>query len=364
MSTFKVTIETIEKIWAHPNADRLELASVEGMLFQFCVPKNKYKVGDQVVYFPVDSVLPQNLIERFGIANFLTGKEKNRLKTVKLRDQISQGFVCKVNDIVDLLPIRKESNGPFEVMRFEESLDDISPFLGVTKYDPPEILCKAGNLVKHPDGVYSYDIEGCQRYPQVLNRLMKLKVCVTEKIEGSNHYTTIMPDGEIIVGQRNYQIKPIEDLVHDWWKAAETYKHFDILKDYQSKNPGKQVTIRSEICGPGIQDNIYKLKKTHLFAFDVSVNGKYLDPADFQKFCNNYGLDCVPTIGFDVTLEEWLAGKTVEQASHGKSHIGDVLREGIVIKPMIEQTDADLDTMGGRLFLKMRDPIYLDKFGK
>lgn len=361
MSTFKVTIETIDKIWAHPNADRLELARVDGMLFQFCVPKAKYAVGDTVVYFPVDSILPQKLIDKFGIGNFLSGKAKNRLKTVQLRGEISQGFVCKYEEIKELLPVRREANESFQTMEFQSRIDDLAPFLDVIKYDPPEIICKAGNLVKHPDGVTSYDIEGCQRYPQVLARLLKMRVSITEKIEGSNHYTTIMPDGEIIVGQRNYQIKPIEGLVHDWWKAAEAYKHFDVLKDYQSKNPGKQITIRSEICGPGIQDNIYKLKKTQLFAFDVMVDGKYMEPAAFQKFCNDYGIDYVPTIGHDVVLEDWLAGKTVEQASHGKSHIGDVLREGIVIKPMVEQTDGELD---GRLFLKMRDPIYLDKFGK
>jgi hypothetical protein len=166
-----------------------------------------------------------------------------------------------------------------------------------------------------------------------------------------------------VVGQRNHQIKPIEGATHDWWKVAEKAGHFKILKMHQEKHPGKQITIRSEVCGPGIQDNIYKLPCLTLITFDVMIDGKYLDVLDFYNFCMEYALEHAPILGIDVTLREWLEGKTIEVASNGPSKVGQTgtLREGIVIKPMIEQYDG---VLGGRLFLKMRDPIYLDKTGK
>lgn len=63
MSEFGVTLEKISKIWEHPNADRLELASIEGMTYQFVVPKGQYIEGDAVLYFPVDSLIPQEHLE-------------------------------------------------------------------------------------------------------------------------------------------------------------------------------------------------------------------------------------------------------------------------------------------------------------
>jgi RNA ligase (TIGR02306 family) len=361
MSTFKVTVERLETVWAHPNADKLALAKVEGMSFQFCVQKDAYKAGDLVIYFPVDSLLPANLIAHFGISNFLAGKDKNRLKTVRLRGQVSQGFVCRypdesLNALIGLQGARTMPE-PWSDVGL-----DMTEVLGVTKYEPPEVPCKAGSLVPHPDGVSTYDIEGCQRYPRVVERLMDQPVFITEKVEGSNHYTSILANGEVIVGQRNHQIKPVDGAVHDWWKAADEAGHFKILRDYQDKNPGKMVTIRSEICGPSIQDNIYGLAHKELYAFDVMVDGKYLAPEEFHQFCMEYAINHAPILCAGKTLREWLDGKTIEQASNGKTKVGhkDILREGIVIKPLVEQRDEDLS---GRLFLKMRDPIYLDKTG-
>src|SRR5690349_7977254 len=94
MSTFAVTIESIDRVWAHPNADRLELASLRGMTYQFCIPKGEYAPGDTVVYFPIDSLLPPALIETLGLTGKLRGKTADRIATVKLRGEISQGVVA------------------------------------------------------------------------------------------------------------------------------------------------------------------------------------------------------------------------------------------------------------------------------
>lgn len=203
MSTFKVSVEKIEKIWPHSNADKLELASVEGMTFQFCVPKGKYSPGSVVVYFPVDSVLPDSLIEKFGIRNFLSGTKKDRLKTVKFRGEIGQGFVCAVEELFTPTP---------------EIGTDVTELLGVIKYEPPEVVCKAGLLFPLPQGVSVYDIEGCERNGQVVEQLMDELVFISEKVEGSNSAILFNRNEPMRYLQRRFEVKPEPDTeeIHDW----------------------------------------------------------------------------------------------------------------------------------------------------
>ena len=59
-------------------------------------------------------------------------------------------------------------------------------------------------------------------------------------------------------------------------------------------------------------------------------------------------------------FRDWLDGRTIVEAATGKSVINEnKLREGIVVKPYTEQVVPSL----GRLVLKVRDPIYLEKSG-
>lgn len=46
MAFFGITIERIGKIWPHPKADKMELASCDGLGFQFCVGKNQFSIGE------------------------------------------------------------------------------------------------------------------------------------------------------------------------------------------------------------------------------------------------------------------------------------------------------------------------------
>lgn len=348
MSTFKVSIEKIEKIWPHSNADKLELASVAGMTFQFCVGKGLYTVGDTVVYFPIDSILPDSLVEKFNIRNFLSGSKKDRLKTVKLRQEISQGFVAPVATVF-----------PNETL---EIGTDVTERLGVIKYEPPEVVCKAGRLISLPAGVSVYDIEGCDRYPDVVAELMDMQVLISEKVEGSNSAVMYERDNGFAYLQRRHEVKPDPSVsdVHDWIRVPQenglTAICEQILNDYSAK----RVIIKSEMTGCGIQGNIYKLPKLTTFTFDIEVDGRYLDAAEFIEVTKKYSIVTAPILSVGKTLREWLNGKTVQQASNGKSMLYDTLREGIVIKPMVEQYNSWLK---GRMFIKMRDPIYLEKTG-
>ncbi len=51
MSNIAVTVEQIQAILPHPNADRLEIAKILGT--QTLVPKGEFQVGEKVLFFPL-----------------------------------------------------------------------------------------------------------------------------------------------------------------------------------------------------------------------------------------------------------------------------------------------------------------------
>jgi RNA ligase (TIGR02306 family) len=376
MATFKVESKRLSKVYPHPNADRLELGQVEGMLFQFVIPKDVYKVGETIIYFPVDSLLQQDFIQQQNIANHLAGKDHNRVKTCTLRKELSQGYVASVKSVL-------------EYLKADTLPEDLTAALHVEKYEPPEIMTHTGNLVRLPEHVYYYDIEGCDRYPDILALLMDRKVVITEKLEGSNFGTSINPEGKVSVNQHKYAIENIPDKEeHTFWKVARQECIIDMAQALHFLYPNQTVTIRGEVLGPKIQGNYYNLTKHTVRVYDVEIDGRAVDYPKINdvvvragqindledahgnvSVVKNWNRLFVPIIAENVVLREWLGDRTIQQASNGKSalieqnpghvFIPNKIREGIVIKPMEEEFIHGF----GRLFLKQRDPIYLDKTG-
>jgi RNA ligase (TIGR02306 family) len=344
MAFFGVTKETISAVLVHPNAERLELARLEGLDFQFVIGKGSYKVGDGVLYFPVDSILPMPLMEKMGLAGKLSGGNRDRVKTIKLRGEISAG-------VVGCLDLIKDCQGT--------TTEEITAFLGVTKYEPPEVLEKGANISRHPDGVEKYDIEGCERNIKVVESLMDEVVVLEEKVEGSNFYCGVRADGTEVVGQRSGIIVPFGEETHTWWTTARNEGLIEKAKQIQADLfPGKDVYLRGEIVGPKIQFNIYGLTKFKVLMFDIKVNGTYLDTLDFLAICEKYIIETVPVLSTDKTLRELLGEKTIKEFSNGKSVLVDRLREGIVIRPLRERW---CPIMKSRLIIKQRSPEYLAK---
>ena len=360
MSFFGVTIEEIETVKPIEGADRIQVATVKGLQFNFVIAKDSFKPGDMVLYFPVDSLVPQALAEKLGVAGKLAGKNKDRIKTMKLKGVMSQGIVGNLDIIGDM-----SCESLLGVNRFP-STEEITAYLGITKYEPPETICQGGMLVGHLNDVHMYDIEGADRYPMVVDELMDQRVFITEKIEGTNWYGGVGTNGECFVGQRSGSIIPDDGNAagNTWWSTAIMQGILDVaIKLRRDEFQNKSVVFRGELAGGSIQSNIYKLPKIQIFVFDLLVDGKYLDAPDFLRLTNEHKVQTVPVLWTEGTLREWLAkvGKAgVKDASNGRSVLGDTLREGIVIKPWKEQFSS---TLGGRLFIKQRDAIYLDKTG-
>ena len=103
------TIRRISEIRNHPNADKLDLAIIDG--WQCVVKRDEFKQGELVVYVEVDAWVPNS------VAGFLSkGKEPReyngvkgeRLRSVKLRSELSQGLVLKMEDVLVVKEVEGE----------------------------------------------------------------------------------------------------------------------------------------------------------------------------------------------------------------------------------------------------------------
>jgi len=349
MSIFSVTIERLAKIWEHPNADRLELAQLASMTYQFVIGKGDYKVGDLVVYFPIDSVLPPPVVTALNLAGKLAGSDKNRVKTIKLRGVISQGVVASPQVV---LPDWNDGAAYVEGQ-------DVTELLGVTKYEPPLLIGSEGELGRMPPLVSVYDIEGAERFVgEADHYLMDQPVMISEKLEGSHFSASLYADSEIVVCRRRYSVSA----EHGWYKVAEQSGLLAKLPNLKAAieqslgHPIEVATVREEIVGPGIQGNYYKLPKLQLYVFEIEADGQPVNGDLYLRLIHDFELPHAPVLTSGDPLRTWLADRSVTDASNGKSLLNTAaLREGIVIRPMIEQRDERL----GRVILKQRSPDYL-----
>jgi RNA ligase (TIGR02306 family) len=352
MSTFAVTVEQIERVWPHPNADRLELASVKGLAYQFCIGKGEYKPGDSVVYIPIDAVLPDAIVDRLGVRNFLAGGK--RVKTAKLRGQISQGLVCKVESLMG-------DGHEWAGLGLNKPGADLASYLGIVKYEPPEIFITGAKLLPLPYGLGYYDIEGADRFMNVVEMLMDRPCYITEKLEGSNETVLLTLEGALQVCTHGHLIMVEEGAANTYVDTALRCGHMKLLSDLALQRPDCRLALRGELIGPGIQKNIYGLAKHEIRLFDVKVDGAYMDPDTFEAAIQD-AQQRVPVLSKGPTLREWLAGRTLQEASNGMSLLNPkTRREGVVIKPMVEDYVDFGDGHPQRLLIKQRSPEYLAK---
>ena len=122
------TIRTIDELRPIEGADAIECATVGG--WKVVAQKGLYKEGDLAVYFEIDSWIPTEL------APFLSkGKEPRefegikgeRLRTIKLRGQLSQGLLMPLAEVIAIAgctsPIQEG--------------DDVSEWLNIQKWEKP-----------------------------------------------------------------------------------------------------------------------------------------------------------------------------------------------------------------------------------
>lgn len=375
MSDFAVKVCEIATLSPIPDSERIELATLTTSAYRFVIRKDAYKIGQLVVYFPIDSVLPDNILAALDLTGKLSGPHANRVKTVKLRGQISQGIVSAL-DTPGLFP----EDWHHELWAYAVG-NDLTGILGVTKYEPPEdsvLRTPDANLLPLPDcAPFKYDIENWQNYQDVLTDLLDRQVDISEKVEGTHGGWFIDADADagsmIGVLSRNYLIKPrigtLSDFVlntsglplpHRVLMDSGLWAKLDRVRCYLADLWGKPIKVllcRGELLGPGIQGNLYELKIHEIRLFEIEADSVPIDSDLFWQISHLYNLPTVPPLALGVTLRDWLAanGGDLATASNGKSLINaNKNREGLVIRP----THDYLLNHFGRVILKARSPQY------
>ena len=251
-----VTVRKVGAVRPIAGADAIECASVEG--WDVVIKKGEFREGDYCVYFEIDSFLPLEDPRFAFLAKskiVWNGKEGIRLRTIKLRGQVSQGLILPLEDFLE---IDTDDLNDLDQLRHI----DFSDRLGIEKWEAPIPASLAGEVVgPFPSFIRKTDQERIQNMPDVLQQDAEALYEVTIKLDGSS-MTVSHNAGEAGVCGRNWQLK--EDAGNSLWRVARREKLIDSLVAY-----GRNIALQGEIIGEGIQGNPEKLRGQSFLLFDV-----------------------------------------------------------------------------------------------
>ena len=315
------TIRTIDDILPIPDADAIEVAVVGG--WKVVVKKGEYQPGDVAVYCEVDSWIPHT------IAPFLSkgqepreynGVKGERLRTIKLRGQLSQGLLLPYNILAGLLTL-----GDFAYPTIGH---DVSDELGVQKYEPPVPAQLAGQVEgPWPSGIQKTDQERIQNLTAEWETLRAHAYEITEKLEGSSMSAGLV-DGKFVVCSRNLNLRETEG--NSLWAQARRYSIEEKLRAAHMDN----IIIQGELIGEGVQGNHYSIKGQDFYVFDVLdiKAGRYLDPADRRALVDKLQLKLVPVIETAAVISALTVDQVLAMADGSSVLNAGKLREGLVFK--------------------------------
>ena len=329
MSTLIVEVSRIDRVLPHPNADLLELAHIKG--WQCVVPRGRYAPGALVTYVPIDSVLPEPLAERLGVTKYLS---KGRVRCARLRGEPSFGLIMDVED-----PAWAEGT-------------DVRDHYGITKYVPP-LRPSAGDAAEpHPLFVEYTDVENLRNFPAVFAG--GEEVVVTEKIHGTNCRVGVV-EGELMAGSMSVRRQRPADASRLpsslYWFPTTLPGVRALLEELASQS--RQAILFGEVYGSKVQNLSYGHVGTLGFvAFDLLVDGRYLDPDAFAAVCARFDVPTAP-----IVYRGAYSLEAVRAVSGGATVLGDGghIREGVVVRPARERTDPKV----GRVILKYLSDEYL-----
>jgi RNA ligase (TIGR02306 family) len=323
------TIQKIKSLELIANADSIEKATVLG--WQLVVKKGEFSVGELCVYCEIDSVFPD--LEPFA---FLKPRGM-RIRTVRLRGQISQGICFPLSILPENYPVEEGA--------------DVTDVLGIQKYEPI-LPASLSGLVKgvFPSFIPKTDETRVQVLQELLNKYEGEPCYVAEKLDGSS-VTYFLKDGEFSVCSRNLEL--LETADNTFWTVA---RKLDI--ENKLRRLGGNYALQGELIGPGIQGNKYQLKAQTVYFFNVFDIDRYayLDYPQFVELIRQLALEPVPVVDEAFLLKADIPS-LVEMAGGRSVFNPAVWREGVVIRPLAEKND-----LLGRVSFKAINPEFLLKY--
>ena len=388
-------VDAIEPI---EGADAIELAVIGG--WKVVTKKGEFQPGDPCVYFEIDSFMPdgvpawQFLVDKS--ARIFNGVKGHKLRTIKLRGQISQGLILptRAHPATQLVLSMDEAAFAFNALtcteaeiaeakylRFgmnEHSLDprdlNLNKLLGIVKWEPlmsaqlagmaeglfPNFIRKtdqerAQNLKDEIFGFEDIVIPANEELgrPEIVRRAkgdLLAKYEITLKFDGSSMTVFARLNGENHdqiesgVCSRNLQLKVNEaNVENSFIKLALKSGLLAALEDMARDGIGN-LAVQGELMGPGIQSNREELKDFVLYIFEVQAldTGDNLTPDErhgifrelYNRGVNPDMVRHVPVIAHGANLLDTLGITTMEQLLKFAEgpSIVHPIREGLVFK--------------------------------
>ena len=345
------TIRRIADIQPIEGADAIVVATIDG--WKVVVKKGEFAVGELAVYLEIDSWVPHKLapfLSKGQSPREYNGVKGERLRTVKLRGQISQGLLlelptqgysaiapdgtryyvdCLMNvegyDVTESLGIQKwEAVLPAQL---QGQAAGTFPTNLIPKTDQERIQNCFGDIQKRAkrfatEKVWNAETQTLEEHPVDIPADFKEPTYeVTMKLDGSS-CTIFRWEGNLRVCSRNLELK-INDENKDNTFVATALKHDNQIPD--------GFAFQGEVMGPGIQGNREGFTEHKFFVFDIFDIQKheYLSPIERRRFCNMVQLEHVPM--YDAAK---FAPRSVEEGlalAEGPS-INHKIREGLVWK--------------------------------
>ncbi len=296
-----VTIRKVAELRPIPDADKIETAIVDG--WTVVVKTGEFQINDYAVYFEIDSWLPQS-DARFSflmtdgkgrdITREFDGTRGVKLKSVRLRKQLSQGLLIPLNLFPEIAGTTWDGNFDLDTA----VLTDWTDFLGIKKWEKALPTSLAGYAKGNfPSFIPKTDQERAQNlkwdiFQEHGTDLFEVSI----KLDGTS--MTVYKNGDDTgVCSRNLDLKESTDT---YWEITRKCKLIEALNSY-----GKNIALQGELVGPGIQGNNEKLLEPMFYIFDLyNIDEKrYTNPEERAAILEilrtyNATVESVPIIGF------------------------------------------------------------------
>jgi len=322
------SVRIIDKIEPIENADAIEVATIGG--WKVVVKKDEFKEGDKVIYFEIDSWIPRE------IAPFLCSEKPKlykdidgaRLRTIKLRGQISQGLVIPLED---------------------QSLEvdtNLTEEMNIIKWEPKINPQMAGQIKgTFPSFIHKTEADRIQNAKLPINEISKVDWEVTEKLHGSS-CTIYIKDGEIGACSRNMDLKINEE------NKDNVYVKVALENEDFLKSQNRNIAIQGEVIGPKINGNMYKLNEVEFHVFKIwdIDEQRYLLPKERLELLKDSNFKHVPILDEELDFTNF---ETILECANGISKLFKTSREGFVLKD--KNSDLSFKVISNKWLLKGKE---------
>lgn len=374
------SVQEIARLSPIENSDFLEVAEMKNLGWKVVVKKGEFKVGDKVVYFEIDSAInvndlpePLAFLKDKGTKKLFTGRtpdtsafsgEYVRIKTIKLRGQVSQGLVIPLKAVwgsfpgytfpaipdIDEQPIGTDLTKEFRV----EVWDRLCEWYDERSQLGPRAQCHQSDTF--PSDVPKTDeirIESLMEYfsdPEMTNAVWEC----TEKNDGSSqtlfYRPLVWPDDPMRIASRKFLLKD-DGFSDDWFNVLKEigwdklrarfemiYKNGfeyvdDLTKQIVSFPKEHELAIQGEHIGARFNGNKDHNKEDHFRVFRIFdiTDQKFVSPNCRYEICRILGLEHVKVIETCKIFDKCKTIDDFENYVTRKSDNGNQI-EGVVFK--------------------------------